>query len=34
MHYKKLKTDLEKYINLNNKRSTKNYTLLDEAFSS
>ena len=30
MLYKKLKTDLEKYINLNNKRSTKNYTLAKE----
>ena len=34
MNYKKLKINLEKYINLNNKRSTNNYKLLDEAFSS
>lgn len=34
MNYKKLKANLKKYINLNNKSSTNNYKLLDDAFSS
>jgi CDP-6-deoxy-D-xylo-4-hexulose-3-dehydrase len=34
MNYKELKINLKKYINLNIKKSKKNYSLLDEAFSS